>query len=138
MLTNAVAFTSVSKSSCGMPRIHQTVLAFLGQYHVTTDYDKELPVPWLPNAIGSMCFIGHLFIALPLIAEAPHAPAPCPITAWREVLAHQRFDLIRAEPVRCRYLSKADMIAQRHLNNFTYRRSIEIFVIAHVSVAMSG
>jgi hypothetical protein len=30
------------------------------------------------------------------------------------------------------------MIAQRHLNDFTYRRSIEIFVIAHVSLAMSG
>ncbi len=48
------------------------------------------------------------------------------------MLAHQRFDLIWAEPVGCTDLSEADMIAQRHLNDFTYRRSIEIFVIAHL------
>ncbi len=77
-------------------------------------------------------FNRRLFVALPLIAEAPHSPAPCPITARREILAHQRFDLIWAESVGCTDLSEADMIAQRHLNDFTYRRSIEIFVIAHL------
>jgi len=40
--------------------------------------------------------------------------------------------MIWAQPVRCTDLSKADMIAQRHLNNFTDGRSIEIFVIAHI------
>ena len=79
-----------------------------------------------------------LFIALPLIAKSPDPPAPCPITAGREILAHQRFDLIRAEPVRRTDLIEADMIAQRHLNDFTYRRSIEIFVNAHTNATMSS
>lgn len=48
------------------------------------------------------------------------------------MLAHQRFDLIWAKTVGRTDLSEADMIAQRHLNDFTYRRSIEIFVIAHL------
>ncbi len=52
------------------------------------------------------------------------------------MLAHQRFDLIWAEPVGCTDLSEADMIAQRHLNDFTYRRSIEIFVIAHIQTRL--
>ena len=79
-----------------------------------------------------------LFIALPLIPESLHAPAPSPIAAGREILAHQCFDLVWTEPVRCSDLGEADMIAQRHLNDFTDRRGIEIFVIAHANEAMSA
>lgn len=32
--------------------------------------------------------------------------------------AHQHLDLIRAQPMRSAYLFKADVVAQRHLNDF--------------------
>jgi len=80
-------------------------------------------------------FTDPLFIALPLISKAPYALAPCPVATGSEILAHQRLDLIWAEPVRCTDLIEADMIAERHLNDLTDRRGIKIFGVVHIKRA---
>ena len=74
---------------------------------------------------------GASFIDRALVTETPHPLAPGAVATRRQVRTHQRFDRIRACAVSGTYLRKTDVVAQRHLDNFTHDGCIQRYDRLH-------
>jgi hypothetical protein len=58
------------------------------------------------------------FVMRAPVAEVAHAAPPGPVTAGLQLRSHQQLDLIRRDAIKRADLFEADMVAQRHFNDF--------------------
>lgn len=65
------------------------------------------------------------------VAKLAHTPAPGFVTAGLQRIAHEGFDLLFTHTVFALNVGKADMIGQRHLNDFADMLGRQAFGCAH-------